>query len=636
MAERENYERKRIMPALFQNNEHSLDRFSKSKVLKFGTAKKHISFHEYIESNPKLAFYLHFYSSFERNDSDNIQKDISNTFSFEDQARTISEQIKEAWVAHPEDRDDLISLLRESAFAQPAKMTWYALTLALASSYYEEIAKEALRKSVEGKEKSKFSLIEARWLLELINGHVIENFTFDNSYLDPNSLCYLKQYTVVGNPECKYSPFLAFDEALEKMNSLKFTEQVFITLPSVECIANYKEYYEFDLLISFCSILNSYLGKANIGYAVNALINSLYHVSNGYNVSLNNCMDVLVRFFFDGLLRPTLFIGIVTKDTLCNFSFFQALLIDSCRAHRAFPPALVRCMRNFFNNSATCILDWIQLNLLARWFAFHLSNFEFKWPLWDEWANIVNTTSGQDSHFSPSLTSFVRITIDFLTRLSYKERLEAILPASLHCFITQTGFEWVLNDIPSFGSSVFLEKLKSKCSPLEIINDINTSEPEKLLYDFLVSILWIGNKTLSHTINIIDRYASVLVHLISIVKTNQTFLMLNALNDYFFIWRSEKIHNSDDISISDWSTQSAEIIAIKLLDLNLLDVSFFIQWLLDSNNIHPLSFNLPLLSSINRLYARIFHEILSINIENSNNAVLHGLHTYFAASFIAI
>lgn len=103
----------------------------------------------------------------------------------------------------------------------------------------------------------------------------------------------------------------------------------------------------------------------------------------------------------------------------------------------------------------------------SSWFAYHLSNFQFRWR-WDDW----NSTLTLDPlHPKPK---FIRETLSRCMRLSYHHLIMQTLPQSFHEFMpevplphnkyAQEGAE----SLPGHAvAQSLMEAIKQKCTPEE-------------------------------------------------------------------------------------------------------------------------------------------------------------------------
>lgn len=198
----------------------------------------------------------------------------------------------------------------------------------------------------------------------------------------------------------------------------------------------------------------------------------------------------------------------------------EVTLVHCCRVDpRGFPPAMARNLRAMASSS--CLVstrsegDEDARMALARWFAFHLSNFEFRWN-WEEWSRVADEEMRKKSptEWSP-LARFLHFLFDGLARLSYQSRLKAALPESLMPLIP-TQLHEVERETFAFSEPGSIRLLDGKETNYEAIAGVikgsaSSSEsinPQNISTSVLVqSMLFLGCKTCSHTMAVLDRHA---------------------------------------------------------------------------------------------------------------------------------
>jgi hypothetical protein len=87
------------------------------------------------------------------------------------------------------------------------------------------------------------------------------------------------------------------------------------------------------------------------------------------------------------------------------------------------PPAIASGTQLIF--SQTSQLDPLILERFSWWFAFHLSNTEYKWPFWTHWTFVAELEEGAAQRV------FVSSTLEHLCRLSYMDRIMRAIPKEL-------------------------------------------------------------------------------------------------------------------------------------------------------------------------------------------------------------
>ena len=175
-----------------------------------------------------------------------------------------------------------------------------------------------------------------------------------------------------------------------------------------------------------------------------------------------------------------------------------------------------------------------QRRLVARWFAHHLSHFDFVWN-WDLWHRSLAQSFPQGFELSsesaalpapkithPELTvQFVKMLIQELIRFSYYDRVKAIIPSYFAHLLPPPvqPTPLVLPDASLEDFKKELEDAMKTREPSETVDSLLLSMPQvpdiancdKKV--FLECLLSLGNKSFSHTLNISERYVDILKRL---------------------------------------------------------------------------------------------------------------------------
>ena len=225
---------------------------------------------------------------------------------------------------------------------------------------------------------------------------------------------------------------------------------------------------------------------------------------------------LLVNFLFTRLLRPshsTVGIG------------GEVMLVAGCRISRSFAPAMAKAFRALIARPADFNVDFIGATRLAEWFAFHLSQFDFKWS-WDEWEPYTCLGSGNVQRY------FLSILLDRLHRLSYVEKIEAVVPAAFRTAfpVTSSVLERTTWDCATDEhADHLLALLRSKAT--DSIQEMLQTD-QITLHMLIHAMLFLACKTLSHTMAILDRNAELLRTLASKGKDEKKKIT-RAVLDYF-------------------------------------------------------------------------------------------------------
>lgn len=197
--------------------------------------------------------------------------------------------------------------------------------------------------------------------------------------------------------------------------------------------------------------------------------------------------------------------------------FYGSLLIELCKIQPdKIPLVLAQACELLYER-----LDTMKTSCVERfstWFAYHLSNFQYKWS-WGEWFSDA-TTSSQDAE-SPKL-KFLRETLIRCMRLSYHQRILDFLPENLHSAANlipaqpKPTYKYISEEAAELeGTAVanrLLELLKERAIPEDLFqalreipdkyneaeNEYDTFNPLKIEV-FTSTLLYYGHKSFSHT-----------------------------------------------------------------------------------------------------------------------------------------
>ena len=191
--------------------------------------------------------------------------------------------------------------------------------------------------------------------------------------------------------------------------------------------------------------------------------------------------------------------------------FYGSLLIELCKMQpNHIPLVLAQATELLFER-----LDYMKTSCVERfstWFAYHLSNFQFKWS-WDDWKDCL--TGDMES----PKNKFLRETLIRCMRLSYHQRIVEILPENMHQLLPNNPkptYKYISEEAADLeGTGVankLLELFKERAIPEdvfqalrdipdkynEIDNEYETFNPLKIEV-FTSTLLYYGHKSFSHT-----------------------------------------------------------------------------------------------------------------------------------------
>lgn len=195
--------------------------------------------------------------------------------------------------------------------------------------------------------------------------------------------------------------------------------------------------------------------------------------------------------------------------------FYHSVLTESCKvAPAAVAPSLGRAIRYLYRNVGRMDLELGQRFL--DWFSHHLSNFGFTWK-WTEWVDDVDLPDVDPKK------AFILDALDKEIRLSFAQRIKGVLPEPYQALIAAEkekdapDFKYDDPATPFATQAVeIMNKIRQRASDEEVATAIanleqeasqsGSSTPKLSSTDaFMTSILYIGSKSLSHALAVIER-----------------------------------------------------------------------------------------------------------------------------------
>ncbi|XP_074649967.1 nuclear cap-binding protein subunit 1-like [Tubulanus polymorphus] len=200
--------------------------------------------------------------------------------------------------------------------------------------------------------------------------------------------------------------------------------------------------------------------------------------------------------------------------------FYGSILIELCKLQpSSMPQVLAQATETLFERinhmNAACI------ERFATWFAYHLSNFQFRWS-WDDWAPDCTNCDPE----APK-AKFIREVLLKAIRLSYHQRLVDSVPESLAEFVPKKPASHYKYEAEGAGSLPgtmiahrLIQAIKEKCTsedalmilnelpnPNEDDSDASSSAINPLKIDvFVSSLLHLGRKSFSHSFAAIAKF----------------------------------------------------------------------------------------------------------------------------------
>ncbi|KAJ8664019.1 hypothetical protein O0I10_000297 [Lichtheimia ornata] len=250
--------------------------------------------------------------------------------------------------------------------------------------------------------------------------------------------------------------------------------------------------------------------------------------------------------------------------------YYTCIMAELCRTETStFPLALGRAVKIMFDRLAD--MDTECVYRLSCWFAHHLSNFGFQW----DWASWDSVLSLEPSH--PQVC-FIRETIGKLIHLSYYERIKSIIPENLHGLVPPTApapsFAYQSAEHPQHEAArEVISTLRAKKSTDDVQalldrikeqHSTDAQEQERFMQElFTQCMLFVGSKSFSHVLNVVERYLEVLRYVNSSPEARLRTVQIAAA-----FWKD--------------NTQFLGIILDKLLNYRVIDPASIITWVFET------------------------------------------------------
>lgn len=225
--------------------------------------------------------------------------------------------------------------------------------------------------------------------------------------------------------------------------------------------------------------------------------------------------------------------------------YYHSILTEACRLQpSAVAPSLGRAIRYLYRNVDR--MDMTLNNRFLDWFAHHLSNFGFTWK-WTEW------TQDLDSSDLTPKKAFIVDGIDKEIRLSFAARIRGTLPPDYDSLIAKE--KEIDAPMPKFEKegAAFADKAKEivqlirKRALAEEVEPVleqleadvqetglNDIQAKTTVLDILTtSMAWVGSKSLSHVLAIVDRLRSILLKLLG----DDLNLQAQVITSFFEYWQ---------------------------------------------------------------------------------------------------
>ncbi|XP_029633354.1 nuclear cap-binding protein subunit 1 [Octopus sinensis] len=258
--------------------------------------------------------------------------------------------------------------------------------------------------------------------------------------------------------------------------------------------------------------------------------------------------------------------------------FYGSTLIELCKLQpSSMPQVLAQATEMVFDRIES--MKTSSIVRVSKWFAYHLSNFQFCWS-WDDWVSCAS----QDIDMPKP--KFIQETLLRCLRLSYHQRIQDFMPSEFTALIPMkpsVNYKYEREGSGSLPGTVVAhqlkEALKNKCTTdeaLEILKDLpnplqdEENEPthNPLKIDVFVStILYLGSKSFSHSFSAIAKFHYIFK---TLVENEEGQICL--LKTVYDLWRTHQ--------------QMLVVLIDKLLKTQIIECSAVANWLFSDEMSH--------------------------------------------------
>lgn len=308
----------------------------------------------------------------------------------------------------------------------------------------------------------------------------------------------------------------------------------------------------------------------------------LHSVINSYYIDRKLCATKLLQLNVANKIPLNYMIVEIVFGQLFNLPkspqielFYGSLLLELCKIKPdAVPLVLAQATELIYDR-----IDHMKTSCIERfasWFAYHLSNFQYKWS-WEDWKECVNqeTDSPKNKFLKESLTRCMR--------LSYHQRICDIIPEAMAKLVPaspKTSYKYESEEAASLEgtgcANKLLELFKERAIPEDVFqvlrdipdsfneneNEFDTFNPLKIEV-FTSTLLFFGSKSFSHAFAALAKYHMIFKMLVDSEKSQ--LVVLKALHD---VWRNHQ--------------QMMVVMVDKMLKTQIVECSSVASWIFSS------------------------------------------------------
>jgi len=209
---------------------------------------------------------------------------------------------------------------------------------------------------------------------------------------------------------------------------------------------------------------------------------------------------------------------------------YGSIMIELCKLQPStMPQVLAQATELLYERIG--VMNVACFDRFVNWFAYHLSNFQFRWS-WDDWDDSLS----QDPELPKP--KFIREVLLKCLRLSYHQRVTDIVPDTFAGFLPEKPnpmFKFGVEGQPGYSASAgVIGAIKNKCSPGELLELLREIESDSMRVDvFTQSLMYLGHKSFSHSFAAIAKFHPVFKSLADAEETQ-----IYVLRSVWDLWRN--------------------------------------------------------------------------------------------------
>ena len=242
--------------------------------------------------------------------------------------------------------------------------------------------------------------------------------------------------------------------------------------------------------------------------------------------------------------------------------FYGSLLIELCKMQaQTLPLVLAQAVQLMFERLDS--MHGASIDRLSSWFAYLLSNFQFKWN-WEDWSMCVS----QDA-LNPKPT-FIRETFIRCLRLSYQGRVTEFAPNDLKSFVPPVtdplnkfagSTDPVICDLSEQLREAFRSKNPDLIPSLDQVTRVGNFEGELAKVNLFVNVLLnTASQSYTHMFTALGHW---LVQLNDMIISEEAQIVV--LHSLFEVWQNHQ--------------QLMVVATEKLMKYGIIDASSVVNWI---------------------------------------------------------